>query len=175
VPLIPESVAVMVIGPPAATPLATPVLLTIVAIAVFEEDHAEFAVTLCVEPSEKCPVAVNASVLPTATLPGFGAIDMVCKVTPGSVFDGSGKPPLQADSTPASRNKTHPVQNNFSRRCRVARPSMIPPSMYLAGSICCRLISAHRCPKRKTMPAVSRKLFCWPFVPLENCVRRYSA
>jgi hypothetical protein len=67
---------VIVIGPPAATPLATPVLLTIVAIDVFEEDHTELVVISCVEPSEKCPVAVNGSVLPTATLPGFGVTVM---------------------------------------------------------------------------------------------------
>ena len=66
----------IVIGPPAATPLATPVLLTIVAIAVFEEDHTELLVTFWVESSEKCPVAVNGSVLPTATLPGFGVTVM---------------------------------------------------------------------------------------------------
>ena len=76
VPLIPESVAVMVIGPPAAIPFATPVLLTIVAIDVLEEDHTELLVTFWVEPSEKCPVAVNGSVLPTATLPGFGVTVM---------------------------------------------------------------------------------------------------
>jgi hypothetical protein len=52
VPLIPESLAVMVIGPPAATPLATPVLLTIVAIDVFEDVQVEAVVRFCVEPSE---------------------------------------------------------------------------------------------------------------------------
>jgi hypothetical protein len=52
VPLTPESVAVMVIGPPGVTPLATPVLLTIVATDVFEDDQAEAVVTFWVEPSE---------------------------------------------------------------------------------------------------------------------------
>jgi hypothetical protein len=52
VPLTSESVAVMVIGPPGATPLATPVLLTIVAIDVFEDIQVEAVVRFCVEPSE---------------------------------------------------------------------------------------------------------------------------
>jgi hypothetical protein len=52
VPLIPESIAVMVIGPPAAIPFATPVLLTIVAIDVFEDIQVETVVRFWVEPSE---------------------------------------------------------------------------------------------------------------------------
>ena len=49
-------VALMVIGPPAETPDATPAAL-IVAIALFEE--VQFTVTVPEDPSEKCPVAVN--------------------------------------------------------------------------------------------------------------------
>jgi hypothetical protein len=49
-------VAVMVIGPPAETPDATPAAL-IVAMATFEE--VQLTVTAPEDPSEKCPVAVN--------------------------------------------------------------------------------------------------------------------
>jgi hypothetical protein len=49
-------VAVMVIGPPAETPDASPAAL-IVAMALFEE--VQFTVTAPDDPSEKCPVAVN--------------------------------------------------------------------------------------------------------------------
>ena len=49
-------VAVMVIGPPAETPDASPAAL-IVTTALFEE--VQFTVTAPDDPSEKCPVAVN--------------------------------------------------------------------------------------------------------------------
>ena len=55
-------VAVIVIGPPARIPVATPVEL-IVATAVFAE--LQFTVTGPVELSEKWPVATNVCVAPT--------------------------------------------------------------------------------------------------------------
>ena len=52
VPLVPDNVAVMVTGPPAATPLAMPVLLTMVATEGVLELQAAAVVTFCVDPSE---------------------------------------------------------------------------------------------------------------------------
>ena len=51
-PLIPESEAVIVIGPPAPTPVATPVLLTMVASRELFELHALWLVMFLLEPSE---------------------------------------------------------------------------------------------------------------------------
>jgi hypothetical protein len=68
-------VAVIVIGPPAATPVATPELL-IVAIAVFAE--LQFTLTAPLVPSEKWPVAVNGCVSPSGTDGFIGAIVMLC-------------------------------------------------------------------------------------------------
>ena len=68
-------VAVIVIGPPAPTPVATPELL-IVAIAVFAE--LQFTLTGPLVPSEKWPVAVNGCVNPVATLADAGATVIVC-------------------------------------------------------------------------------------------------
>src|ERR1700730_4880993 len=64
---------------PAFTPLATPVLALIVAIAVFAED--QLTDTGPVDPSEKCPVAANACVKPTATEAVAGATVIDCSVT----------------------------------------------------------------------------------------------
>jgi hypothetical protein len=68
-------VAVMVIGPPAFTPVATPETFT-VAMVVFDE--LQFTLTAPVVPSEKCPVAVNGCVNPAATLAEVGATVIVC-------------------------------------------------------------------------------------------------
>jgi len=62
-------VALIVTGPPAATPVATPDAL-IVAIAVFDDD--QFTLTAPVVPSEKCPVAPNGTVPPAATPAAVG-------------------------------------------------------------------------------------------------------
>jgi len=70
-------VAVMVTGPPAFTPVATPEAL-IVAMAVF--DDVQFTPTAPVVPSEKWPVAVNGCVSPAATLVEAGATVIVCSV-----------------------------------------------------------------------------------------------
>jgi hypothetical protein len=72
-------VAVIVTGPPAVTPVATPVAALIVAIAVFPEDHV--TATGPVDPSEKCPVAVNACVTPATMEAVAGATVMDCSVT----------------------------------------------------------------------------------------------
>jgi len=69
-------VAVMVIGPPAVTPVATPEVL-IVAIPVFDDD--QFTLTTPVVPSEKCPVAVNGCVNPAETVADVGATVIVCR------------------------------------------------------------------------------------------------
>ena len=65
----------IVIGPPALTPVATPELL-IVATAVFAE--LQFTLTGPLVPSEKCPVAANGCVNPADTLAGVGATVIVC-------------------------------------------------------------------------------------------------
>jgi len=75
-------VAVIVIGPPALTPVATPEAL-IVAIAVFAE--LQFTLTAPVVPFEKWPVAVNDCVNPAATLAEVGATVIVCRVAPVTV------------------------------------------------------------------------------------------
>jgi hypothetical protein len=62
-------VALIVTGPPAATPVATPELL-IVAIPVLDED--QFTLTAPVVPSEKWPVAPNGTVDPAATPAAVG-------------------------------------------------------------------------------------------------------
>src|SRR5258708_9369117 len=59
-------VAVRVTGPPAFTPVATPLALT-AAMVVSDEVHVAVLVRFCVVPSEKCPVALNGAVFPTAT------------------------------------------------------------------------------------------------------------
>ena len=51
-PLIPEREAVIVTGPPAVTPVATPVLLTTVAREELLELQAACVVTFLLEPSE---------------------------------------------------------------------------------------------------------------------------
>jgi hypothetical protein len=57
-------VAVMVMGPPAETPEATPAALMV---AMARLDEPQFTVTEPDEPSEKWPVAVNGWVALTAT------------------------------------------------------------------------------------------------------------
>src|ERR1700730_7048491 len=81
-PLVVE-VAVMVIGPPAFTPVATPEAST-VAMVVSEEVH--FTLTGPVEPSEKWPVAENGCVSPAETLVVVGATVMDCSVGTTAVF-----------------------------------------------------------------------------------------
>jgi len=51
-PLIPDTEAAIVTGPPAAIPVATPVLLTTAATEELLELQAAWAVTFLVEPSE---------------------------------------------------------------------------------------------------------------------------
>jgi hypothetical protein len=64
--VIPPDVAVILVVP-AATPSAVPVAVpVIVAAAGFDDVHATPVVSVCVVPSLKCPVAVNASVCPAA-------------------------------------------------------------------------------------------------------------
>jgi len=70
-------VAVIVVGPPTLTPVATPEAF-IVAIAVFAE--LQFTLTAPVVPFEKWPVAVNGCVNPAATLAEAGATVIVCRV-----------------------------------------------------------------------------------------------
>src|SRR5215472_3807206 len=83
VPLTPENEAVIVSGPPAATPVATPVLLTMVASLGMAEVHAACVVRFCVEPSEYLPVAVKATVVPTVIVSGFGVTTIDCSVGGG--------------------------------------------------------------------------------------------
>ena len=73
-PLVVE-VAVIVMGPPAVTPVATPEAL-IVAMPVLDE--LQFTLTGLVVPSEKWPVAVNGCVRPAVTLVDAGATVMLC-------------------------------------------------------------------------------------------------
>src|SRR5260370_295595 len=77
VPAMAPEVAVRVTGPPAFTPVATPLALT-VAIVLSDEVHVAVLVRFCVVPSEKCPVALNGAVFPTATdvLAGATVIDV---------------------------------------------------------------------------------------------------
>ena len=75
-PLLVE-VAVIVTGPPAFTPVATPEVL-IVAMVLSEE--VQFTLTVPVVPSEKWPVAVNGCVSPATTLADVGATVIVCRV-----------------------------------------------------------------------------------------------
>jgi hypothetical protein len=75
-PLVVE-VAVIVTGPPAFTPVATPDVL-IVAIVVL--DDVQFTATTPLVPSEKWPVAVNGCVRPAATLVDVGATVIDCSV-----------------------------------------------------------------------------------------------
>jgi hypothetical protein len=63
----------MFTGPPAFTPVPTPLVL-IVAMVVSDELQATDPVMFCVEPSVYVPVAVNGTVLPTATLDETGVI-----------------------------------------------------------------------------------------------------
>ena len=70
----------ILIGPPAVTPVATPAALT-VATALLDED--QFTVTEPVEPSEKCPVAAKGCVAPTAIEAVSGAT--VIEVSVGGV------------------------------------------------------------------------------------------
>jgi hypothetical protein len=69
-------VAVIVIGPPAVTPVATPEAL-IVAMPVLDE--LQLTLTAAVLPSEKCPVAVKGCVSPAVTLAEVGATVIVCR------------------------------------------------------------------------------------------------
>jgi len=75
--LVLGSVAVMVIGPPTAAPVAMPMLRPMVAIPVFEEFQFTAVVIFCVLLSVYVPVAVNACVRPLAIegLPGVIAIE----------------------------------------------------------------------------------------------------
>ena len=75
-------VAVIVTGPPAFTPVATPEAL-MVAIEVFDE--SQFTLTAPVVPSEKCPVAVNGCVNPADTVAEDGATVIDCSVAPVTV------------------------------------------------------------------------------------------
>jgi hypothetical protein len=77
VPETPESVAVIVIGPPTPFPVANPVEAPIVATSVFDDVHVDCVVTSFVELSENVPVAVNCCVPFTAIVAVLGvtAID----------------------------------------------------------------------------------------------------
>ena len=75
-------VAIIVMGPPAMTPDATPAAL-IVAMAVFEE--LQFTLTGEDELSEKCPVAANCCVAPTTTEAVVGATVIEVKVGAAAV------------------------------------------------------------------------------------------
>jgi hypothetical protein len=77
--VIPPDVAVILVVP-AATPVATPLAL-IVAVAVLDDVHVTPVVNVCVVPSLKCPVAVNASVCPAAIELVAPAIVTDCSVT----------------------------------------------------------------------------------------------
>src|SRR5260370_4264430 len=62
--LVVGSVAVMVTGPPTATPVATPLFKPMVAMPVFDEVQFADVVRFCVLLSVYVPVAVNACVRP---------------------------------------------------------------------------------------------------------------
>src|SRR5258707_12635190 len=89
VPAMAPEVAVRVTGPPAFTPVATPLALTM-AIVLSDEVHVAVLVRFCVVPSEKCPVALNGAVFPTATDVLAGVTAMDCKVAPGLTVSGVG-------------------------------------------------------------------------------------
>jgi hypothetical protein len=69
-------VAVIVIGPPAFTPVAVPDALIV---AIVLSDDVQLTLTAPVVPSEKCPVAVNGCVNPAEMLADPGATVIVCK------------------------------------------------------------------------------------------------
>jgi hypothetical protein len=73
-PLVVE-VAVIVIGPPAFTPVATPAALIVTTVV---SDDSQLTLTGAVVPSEKCPVAVNGCVNPAETVAEAGATVIVC-------------------------------------------------------------------------------------------------
>ena len=77
VPMMLPSFAVIVTGPPGTTPVAKPVVIPTVAVAVSEDVHVDCVVTSFVELSENVPVAVNCCVPFTATVAvaGVTAID----------------------------------------------------------------------------------------------------
>ena len=77
-------VAVIVMGPPARTPVTTPLAL-IVATAVF--DDIQFTVTGPVELSEKWPVAVNVCVAPVAIDDVAGATVIEINIGGAAVTD----------------------------------------------------------------------------------------
>ena len=79
-PVLPESVAEMVLEP-AATPLAKPELLLMVAKAVFELLQATEPVIFWVELSEYVPVAVNCCVVPRLIDGLVGVTAIETKVT----------------------------------------------------------------------------------------------
>jgi hypothetical protein len=71
---------------PGATPVASPTWvprLAMVAIVVALDDQAAFIVRSELEPSEKCPVAVNCCVAPTVMVGLMGLISMLVSVVPG--------------------------------------------------------------------------------------------
>jgi len=73
------TVAVIVLGPE-LIPVTTPVLLTTVAAAVFDEVQVAVSVTFPVKPLLKVPVAVSCSFAPTASA-ALGAV-MTSEVRP---------------------------------------------------------------------------------------------
>ena len=82
VALTPPCAAVIVTGPPAFTPVATPLAL-MVAMVVSDDVHVAVLVRFCVVPSEYWPVAVYGWVLPAATLAAAG--DTVIDVSTAAV------------------------------------------------------------------------------------------
>src|SRR5260221_8103722 len=77
VPAMAPEVAVRVTGPPAFTPVATPLALT-VAIEIGRAHDLTPVTQCCRMPSADCPVALNGAVFPTATdaLAGVTVIDV---------------------------------------------------------------------------------------------------
>ena len=82
-PLIDPDVAVIMVTPDVATPVAKPFAL-IVATPTTEEDHATAgvvrAVNVCVVPSLNVPVAVNCSVVPAGIVVVTGVMAIDCKI-----------------------------------------------------------------------------------------------
>src|SRR5258708_15838008 len=102
VPAIAPGAAVRVTGPPAFTPVATPLALT-VAIVLSDEVHVAVLVRFCVVPSEKCPVALNGAVFPTATVALAGDTEIDCSTAAVTVSEA-----VPAMAAEVAIGRTHP-------------------------------------------------------------------
>jgi hypothetical protein len=108
----------VIVALPAATVVARP-LASIVAVAVDELDHTTELVKSCVVPSAKVPVALNCSVLPSAT-DGFDgdteielsaaavAVTEICAVTEPNVAVIVAEPAVYPVASPLALTPTTP-------------------------------------------------------------------